>query len=141
MSLSTKGLNPITPESLPVPLFMYRYEEEHHYAWGDGTEENGTYTATIVSLRTFRVVKVTPCGVWIAENIRPNAYGRYSLAGKKWVAIGTRKAYSRPTKQEALSDFIARKESHIWYCKDRLKKAEAALAAGEQMLKGESYGD
>ena len=69
---------------------------------------------------TFRVMRCTACGYWFA---------RYAGDTKlKFTKCGTGKRYAYPTVELALESYRIRKQKHVWYAEQSLKKAKAMLA-------------
>lgn len=65
----------------------------------------------------FRVVKHTPCGVWIQTG--PST--------RKFVLLNTHKSFACATKEEAWKSFIARRKRQIEIVASQLERAQAAL--------------
>ena len=120
---------------------LYRYVEDHRY---EGYDDE--YTHTELKLLTYKVVKTTPCGVWIERDhfyayLDARAFGyRYDRRPRprKWVQTTPgRKRFAHTEKSIALEAFIIRKEFHLWHAEHRLKLVKAALAAGESLKEAE----
>lgn len=95
----------------------YRYEY-----YGNGEEwsllnENSLY------LRKFNVIRTTAKGVWLTEG-----YG-----SPRFVLCDARKRFACPTEADALTSFIARKNRHVSILHAQLRRAEAALRAGQRI--------
>ena len=99
---------------------FYRYEEYY----------SGDFYTVKVRLITLNLHKETPQGYWIG-------WGRYApdyLRGNsRWVSKTGRKRYAYPTKEEAMTSFLARKEKQVKILKAQLRKAEGALHEGKKM--------
>lgn len=92
-------------------MIFYRYEDIQY--------EDGPYLLEY----QFSMIKETPCGWWIG-----NRMGHYGILNKpKWVSKTARKRFAYPTKEDALNNFIARKQRQISIFKYRLDRAEGAL--------------
>lgn len=101
---------------------LYRYSvvwESVSDEWGDHD-----YTSSRLSVRTYEVVKETPCGYWVFM----------PFDGRRWVSKTSRKRLAHPTEAEALDAFIRRKKSHIEHCHRRLDRAEHELHLAERKL-------
>lgn len=88
---------------------MYRYEDR---LVGD---EDSTWV--VVSLKTFQIIKITLCGVWIDLG-----FGR-----KRFVNLKCRKQYACQTKEQAKVQFIARKKCQISILNGRMSRAQRAI--------------
>lgn len=75
-----------------------------------------------VSIREFRVVSITPKGVWLDRG----------LMGKRFVLREARKKYACATLEMALESFKARKKKQIRIYKSRIENAELAVYRAEQ---------
>ena len=82
-----------------------------------------------VELREFLLVKETPQGYWIREDIP----GLYFTTDRKWIPKESRKRFAYPTKAEALYSFIRRKTKQIQYCKRELYYAEECLKIAKEI--------
>ena len=91
----------------PVPEYLYRLESY----WYDSPTPH-------LRMHKFLVVKETPAGKWI------NDYG-----GRRWVSNTTRKRFAHPTEDEAREAYRHRKLAYVRHSRDRLRRAEAELAA------------
>jgi hypothetical protein len=94
-----------------------------------------------IHLRTFYLIRETPCGHWISGSRNYNernilyewAHGR-----KRWVSKTSRKRFAYPTKAEAMTNFKARKRRQIDILEYRANRAKLALSAaceGSEELK------
>lgn len=106
-----------------MTLVYYRYEE---YAtasadeWGDYDPRSRRIN---VRLRSYRVVKKTPKGAWVAES-----YGPLIWSGKpRFVLDESTKRFACPTLAEALDSFMARKRKQIRLMSRRIDDAEEAM--------------
>lgn len=109
---------------------MYRYVEEVIY-------DDETHFRVVIRPLTYRVVKTTPCGVWIERShsypYLDRRYFRRYLP--KWVSTTPgKKRFAYPTEKEALESFIERKRSHVRHARWRLNIAESALSVGKEEL-------
>ncbi len=68
----------------------------------------------VVVLRRYRVVKVTPCGVWLD-------IGRF-------VKTAARKRFACPTEAEARESFLARKQRQLSILQAQASRVERAIA-------------
>lgn len=69
-----------------------------------------------VHMHSFRVIKETPCGVWLD-----------SFGGRRFVLRDARKRFACPTKEDALASFRARKEKQLRILKKRIRHVERCL--------------
>lgn len=98
---------------------FYRYEEMQYYQIG-----------VKIHLMEFDFIKETPCGYWIKL---------FSFCDdKKWVSKTAKKRFAYPTKEEALSSFIARKTRQIEILEAQLSNARMALMLGKTEYKKEA---
>lgn len=108
---------------------FYRYE---HFAFRD---PYGFSIISDITEKIFHLVKETPCGWWIHEIAGyANMDDRWKeFWGKpKWVSKTARKRYAYPTREEALTSFIARKRRQIEIMETELEGARLALAMAEE---------
>lgn len=115
--MAKQGFTLVTePEDLGLGK-LYRYDESR-----------GIYGDVKIGLTTFPIIKVTKCGVWIR---------RWALAADKtFVLRDAHKRFAYPTKEEALTSFIARKSRQIRIVSNQLKVAEEALRLALEMQRG-----
>lgn len=103
------------------PQFYYRLEDVAYAAsvdeWGHASGPGSLEVVT----RKYRVVKVTPCGVWLD-------IGRF-------VRNGTRKQFAHPTMEGARESFAARKRRQAEIYEARAHRARRALS----MANGELF--
>lgn len=69
-------------------------------------------------LRTYKVIKETPCGYWVEVDLYDHP------SGKRWTSKHSRKRLAYPTKEEALDSFIARKRKQIEILEDQIHNAK-----------------
>lgn len=94
--------------------FYYRCKE---VLWSRG---NGFLEPRVtVHINSYRVLDETKCGAWIEDFI----------GHRKFVLNGARNSWARPTKEEAIISFRARKRRQIKILKAQLEIAEAAFKA------------
>lgn len=98
-------------------MLFYRYDS---YLWN--TDFLGNVNIKIV-LTTFDMIRETPKGYWIDDNIR-----------EKWVSKTAKKRYAYPSKEEAMKSFLARKKRQSITLKTQVKVAKASLKEGREML-------
>jgi hypothetical protein len=99
---------------------LYRFEEDL------GGPAARCARTVKVRMTKWKVTQATPCGWWVVPELWPTAKSR-------WVSRGTKKAFARPTKMEALDDFLARKKRHIAILKEKLSMIEDAWHFGASM--------
>lgn len=85
---------------------LYRYE--------------GYDTYSLENPYEYKIVKETRCGWWVTCFCFPTVKPR-------WVSKSGKKRYAYPTKEEALTNYIARKRSQIQHCKNNIAQAEDGL--------------
>jgi hypothetical protein len=98
-------------EAQAAPEYWYRYNDYYY--------SNGEFSPTevCISLEKYKVVKRTPTGVQL------------DLHGKlKFVQEDTRKAFARPDKDRAFTDFKARKRMQLKHLQIQASKVELAIA-------------
>ena len=81
--------------------------------------------------RVFHLVKETPKGYWIKENI-------FWEKEKRWIPKVSRKRYAYPIKIEALRSYIARKKRQIRILKNDLYFAEEGVKIATKLLEDDS---
>lgn len=73
----------------------------------------------------YKVVKVTPKGVWLS----------FGFGGKdRFVLLGARKRFAHPTKEAALESLVARKERQTRILKKQLDQVQTALFIAQSQL-------
>jgi hypothetical protein len=87
-------------------------------------------------MEEYKVLKHTPCGVWVERWPHQSMFDNSMRFIKERDGYGhpTRKRYAYPTEEEALESFMIRKRLEIGYCKQRLDNARKAMAYAESML-------
>lgn len=100
---------------------FYRYEEVNYHQIGIRVHE-----------RVFELIKETPKGYWI------NLFPDMGWNEKKWVSSNAKKRYAYPTKEEALSSFLARKRRQIEILEAQLSNARMALMKGKELYQKEA---
>lgn len=101
-------------EDLPTPDYLWRYE-----ATALTYEAYPLRIDVFVEPERYRILRRTPKGVWIEMSGFPFT--------DKFVLLYGRKRFAYPTKEEALTSFIARKRRQIGICKYQLEVAERAM--------------
>ncbi len=97
-----------------MDTYFYRFEDVVYAASLDEFDNpTGPGRLEVVS-RRYRVVKTTPCGVWLD-------IGRF-------VKTSGRKRYACPTEAEALVSFQARKQRQLYILRAQASRVERALA-------------
>jgi hypothetical protein len=102
---------------------LYRYEDAI-YSGGVDEWDNPLPGYVRVKLVELEVVKVTPKGVWINR-----------ARCKKFVLLTARKRYAAPSKEEALKDFLARKNRQLSILKNRVANVEGAILQVQHLIK------
>lgn len=116
----------------------YRFES-HRYANLIGEDE---FSSSLrLDENRFRVLKVTPKGVWLAPDYgRNDVFGRSKLdfsAFKRFVLLTAQKRFAQPTKEEALLSFLARKSRQLSILRNQVKDAETAQRMAQALLQKE----
>ena len=106
------------------PEVLYRYESRPREALNLALPV-GNHLAPFayITLTTFRVIGVTPCGYWI------RMYG----GTKKWVCRGSRRQYAHSSTTYALAAFAARKAAHAQHAKRRYDESVQALRTAQEL--------
>lgn len=121
-------------EGYEYPKVLYRAESH----WYPGDLFRDDYVE--LQFNEFRVVKHTPCGVWIAlysyavYQFRQD--GKAPAPGLKWVSLTGRKRYAYQTKEDALESLRMRKIWQERYAKSALEKAQKTIEIIENMQGG-----
>lgn len=89
----------------------YRYEDVAYSSYPNEMGDCHGPATIAVELREHRVVRRTPKGVWL------------DLGLPRFVLVGARKQFAWPTREEALTSFVARKRRQI-----RIHEAQASRA-------------
>ena len=110
---------------------FYRYEDHETSSVDEfGDVIHKVVPNPTVRLYTYNLHKETPKGYWIG-------YGYYApnmLRGNsRWVSKTGLKRYAYPTKEEALENFIKRREKQIKILKYRVWSAEIALKEAQSL--------
>jgi len=110
---------------LPKPQVgdtWYRYEDTRHAHIDEYDNVVGTYVK--LYLRSYRVSKVTPKGVWLS----------YIFVGGvcRFVLLDARKRFAHPTKEQALESFKARKAKQIRILEKQLEHVRSAVWQAER---------
>ena len=113
---------------------FYRYETYQTASLDhDGEFVKPLFPNPILSLITFRLVKETNCGYWIALG---SASG---LSSKPfWVSKTSKKRYAYPTKSEALENLKKRTERHMKIIKSKVEYCEAVLVLVQNNMQNET---
>lgn len=97
-----------------MDTYFYRFEDVVYAASLDEFDNPTGPGRLEVVRRRYRVVKTTPCGVWLD-------IGRF-------VKTSGRKRYAWPTEAEALVSFQARKQRQLYILRAQASRVERALA-------------
>jgi len=112
---------------LDPPKMWYRYEEVRYAPPVDASGEYSSGPGTLeVRLNEYPVIKLTPKGVWLDVG--------FCGSHKRFVLKDARKRWACPTKDEALTSFIARKERQARILKHQLDTAYVAINIAKSML-------
>lgn len=105
---------------MTAPL-LYRYDDRARAAPFDDT---GRLPGTVrVELTTYEIVRRTPAGAWIRQRIDDEIVGH-----ERFMRGDARRPFAHHTPQAALESFVARKRAQIAIFKDRIARAERAIA-------------
>ena len=125
---------------MPYPLGMYLYRIEDGSELGMKITEPDFTMSRIspfgqICLRTFKVVKSTPCGGWVQEVTFFHHWDRWDrtnmvvteslFEGRKFVSQGNGKRLCYPTIELATQSYRRRKTIHINKLEWSLKRARA----------------
>jgi len=104
---------------------LYRYD---YYLECEFSEDYYVEPNVRLKCRKYTIIKKTKCGVWIEQ------YGR---KGKKFVNLLKRKKFACETPQEALEQFLHRKQRQQCILEEQLKhiKISINLAKNELNMK------
>jgi hypothetical protein len=95
----------------------YRYEDTRHAHIDEYGDAGETYVK--LYLRSYKVSKVTPKGVWLSY---------FSVGGIfRFVLLDARKRFAHPTKEEALESFKARKAAQMRILEKQLEHVRSAV--------------
>lgn len=82
--------------------------------------DNLGWNGVEVHLREYELVRGTRCGYWINSPI-------YRMKKDKWVSKTSRKRFAYPSKEEAMTNFIARKQRQICCLRESMERAKQSL--------------
>lgn len=106
----------------------YRFENQRYAPpvdeWGDPIW--GARGEHKVHRRVFKVVGVTPKGVWLTFTYGKDHFA-FDERDKRFVLLEARKRYACPTIEEAKESFIARKTRQARIYRARMEDAEEAI--------------
>jgi hypothetical protein len=105
------------------PTEVYRYKEVRYTAMLDESECRVGDGRMELKCLTFKVLRLTPCGVWI------DYYSK-----EKFINFRSRKQFACKTKVEALESFLARKNRQAVILSAQLRNVEEAEKIGKAML-------
>jgi hypothetical protein len=111
------------------PARWYRFEDkryapvldEYEYARGSGRVE--------LEEHVFEVVRTTPKGVWLVA-----VWGEFRSSTPRFMRLGARRAFAHPTREQAMTSYIARKRAQMQLLQRQLESARVALFLGEKGL-------
>jgi hypothetical protein len=114
-----------TPAKPIVGDTWYRYEDVRHADVNEYDDVGPTYVK--LYLRTYRVSKVTPKGVWLSY---------FFIGGSdRFVRLDARKRFAHSTKEEALDAFKARKAAQTRILEAQLKLVRDAVRQAERVAR------
>ena len=91
------------------------------------------YGGVNISCLTFRVVKVTRCGVQL-QQFSNGFFGHLLLGGRRFQLSTSRKKYACPTMTAALESFLARKQRQASIYENRAKRARLAMTDAQRQF-------
>lgn len=109
------------------------YDDEGCYLFGKNSIGN-----VKIELEKFKVVKLTPRGLWLSRMYINWKGEEETLTDKKFILLDSRKKFAHPTKEEALESFIQRKASQVKIVKRQLDVAKRALDLGKELQREQS---
>ena len=98
---------------------FYRYEDRRYAPMLDEFDNPSGPGRVAVELQTYRVTKITPCGVW--------------LEGTRFVNQQRVKQFAHASKSQALAAFFARKARQISILQKQLANAQKAVALAKAL--------
>jgi len=111
----------------------YRYNDVAYSTGYDEYRDCSSGTRIEVELTEYEVLRYTPKGAWINASPYRSATSFKHMKDEKFVLLSARKRFAHPTKEEAMTSFIARKKAQIRIYKARVKHAEEALKRAEEL--------
>ena len=118
-----------------MPTYWYRYVDWAMAAPLDEYDMPRGRGGVHIHCERYPVIKETPKGVWLQLSGFRNF--RSMEPEKRWVSRSSRKQFACPTKEEAMTSFLARKRRQAGIYRARAAYAEHALAVGREMQKRE----
>ena len=116
---------------------VYRYDARQYAppfdSDGDSLGGEGT---TAVELRSFPVIRTTPCGVWIQHPTKYTWDDNDNMKkGERFINLQARKKFACATIEEAQASFLARKERQALILTSQLKNVEKAIRIMKKLTK------
>jgi len=84
-------------------------------------------------LRTFNVLKETPCGYWVSEWAHLMPVSMKDVYDRRWVSKTGRKRLCYALKSDAMDSFMIRKQRHLDILTHQLKIATIAASLNESV--------
>ncbi len=107
---------------------FYRYEERFWAPSLDEFENPRGRAHSTIELIEFEVLKVTAKGAWITRAPTKTLFGVFRFhAEKRFVNLSAHKRYALPSKAEAITSFIARKERQASILEARAAQARELI--------------
>jgi hypothetical protein len=107
----------------PTGMLWYRFDDIQFAPPLDQFERPSGIGRLIVQRSTYKVLKVTPTGVWLS-------YG----CGKRFCKAGAKRKFACATEAEAIESFKARKRRQIFILRSQLFRAEQSLELLREMI-------
>jgi len=117
------------------PEIWYRYIDVAYSTGYDEYTDRSTGSIIEVELREYEVLRRTPKGAWINASPFRSTTSVRGIADEKFVLLSARKRFAHPTKDEAMTSFIARKRAQIRIYEARVKRAKEALLRAEEITR------
>lgn len=102
--------------------WLYRYDADYRTYTDEADPDYLISHGPYLTIRAFKVKKNTPKGFWVSVG--------QSEIYKRWVPKNAKAPFARPTKKQALEDYIMRKRRFVRLSEKLLKRARKELNAG-----------
>ena len=125
------------------PETFYRYETYQEASYNDEYGHASYGSVAKIRLNEYKLVRVTPRGYWIIEDIHiwNGEISDYNMKhSKKWIPKKSRKRYAYPTKEEAIESFMIRMSCWKQHLESKHRFVERSIMLGDiekQKLKNE----
>ena len=115
------------------PETFYRYETYQEASYNDEYGHASYGSVAKIRLNEYKLVRVTPRGYWIIEDIHiwNGEISDYTMKHcKKWIPKKSRKRYAYPTKEEAIESFMIRMSYWKQHLESKHRFAERSIRLG-----------